>query len=150
MRGVGKRTVFPGLGLLTGYALGFAGWVWDYLRHLGGSYSTVAHALIYAGLVLTAVAVVLLLVIWVRSRGGWRNAWAVVAAAGWTLTIIGVIVDGAWHQANPGADEANMMLLPGHQIQLIGWLGGLVGAGALLTWAFLGTRDGQGRSVRMW
>jgi hypothetical protein len=86
----------------------------------------------YLGMGLALIAVVLLLVNWARSMGVRPTAWKAVAVAGWAVAIIGVIVDGYWHGAHPGAEGTNMLDLPGHQIQLIGWILGVVGVGALL------------------
>src|SRR6266536_2070847 len=83
--------------------------------------------------ILVSVALmILLLVNWARSTGVRPTGWTAVAVAGWAVTIIGVIVDVYWHGAHPGADETNMLGLPGHQIQLVGWILGVVGVGALL------------------
>jgi len=60
-----------------------------------------------------------------------------LACLGPAVVLVGGIVDIFWHQANPGAVEANMLLLPGHAIELAGWTLGLVGS--LIAWA----RSGQ-------
>lgn len=71
---------------------------------------------------------------WVHTQTGRLDIWPAVAAAGVAVVLVGQIVDVFWHIANPGASEMNinMLLLPGHQIQLAGWLVGLVGAGGVL------------------
>lgn len=57
-----------------------------------------------------------------------------VASAGVALVLTGSAIDWFWHTANPVVNEetANMLLMPGHQVQLLGWSIGLVGTGALL------------------
>jgi len=118
--------------LLAAYVLGLVGWTWDYRQHLARHDALPAHLLMYLGMGLALIAVILLLVNWARSTGVRPTGWTAVAVAGWAVTIIGVIVDVYWHGAHPGADETNMLGLPGHQIQLVGWILGVVGVGALL------------------
>lgn len=60
-----------------------------------------------------------------------------LACLGPAVVLVGAVVDMFWHQANPGVVEANMLLLPGHAIELAGWTLGLVGS--ILAW----TRAGQ-------
>lgn len=175
------------LSLVVGYALGFTGWVWDWLAHLGAvegmalahllmSCSSVlvlaplvqwfrggmgylaAYGWLVVGLVLTlgpilamegtapevrrllaAAGGLTLLPIplraaWLRVQAGKPGLWPGVAAAGISVVLSGVIVDMFWHNANPGVEEMNlnMLLLPGHQIQLVGWVVGLVGASVVV------------------
>ncbi|MER3398981.1 MAG: hypothetical protein C4315_02430 [Chloroflexota bacterium] len=73
--------------------------------------------------------------VWLALRSG--NRQFALACLGPAVVLVGGIVDIFWHQANPGAVEANMLLLPGHAIELAGWTLGLVGS--LIAWA----RSGQ-------
>jgi len=107
---------------LVGYALGLLGWWWDDLEHLGtlelGVGAAPAHLLMYASalFVLTALAP--------RERGGWLA----LRGLGVLLVLAGIIVDVTWHAAvTAGGSEAgaNMLLMPGHTIQLAGWIVGL-------------------------
>lgn len=127
MREGGLKSVSFRLALFVAYAAGFVGWVWDWLEHLGGGESVGGHLLMYAGLVVVlAVSVVWVVV----DRGALR---AVAAGlSGLLVAIVGVVVDMIWHQANPGAEEANMLLMPGHLIEVVGWMVGLAVIGALL------------------
>ncbi|MEB1807387.1 MAG: hypothetical protein LPK26_08805 [Bacillaceae bacterium] len=46
---------------------------------------------------------------------------------GFGLVLAGIIIDWFWHRANPDIGEAhNMLLVIGHQIQLVGWGLGLL------------------------
>ena len=55
---------------------------------------------------------------------------AATAGLGIAVVLLGLGVDLAWHRANPAANDMamNMLLLPGHQIQLVGFLVGLLGS----------------------
>ncbi len=72
--------------------------------------------------------------VWVRWRDGSLDLWSALALAGIVLVLSGIAVDWFWHTANPGVTEEsmNMLLLPGHQLQLAGWLVGAVGASVML------------------
>jgi hypothetical protein len=44
------------------------------------------------------------------------------------LVLVGVVTDWFWHRVHPDIDEAhNMLFVIGHQIQLAGWLVGVLG-----------------------
>jgi hypothetical protein len=47
-----------------------------------------------------------------------------VASAGLLCLMIGGIVDTLWHTWNATTIETNILVLPGHQIMLLGWLTG--------------------------
>ncbi|EGL84256.1 hypothetical protein CathTA2_0184 [Caldalkalibacillus thermarum TA2.A1] len=48
---------------------------------------------------------------------------------GLALVLVGMVVDWYWHRAHPNIGEAhNMLLVIGHQIQLVGWGIGLMSA----------------------
>lgn len=68
--------------------------------------------------------------VWEHRRKGRWDAWFAVAAGGIALMLVGFTIDVFWHAAHPGITEAqeNMILLPGHQIILTGWIMGLGGA----------------------
>jgi len=68
---------------------------------------------------------------WLAARAGNRGFG--LGCLGLGVVIIGGVVDMFWHQANPGVVETNMLLLPGHAIELAGWGLGLVGSA--LAWA---------------
>lgn len=69
-------------------------------------------------------------VAWLAAQGGrWGFG---VAGLGLAVVIAGGIVDMFWHRANPAAVETNMLLLPGHVVELAGWGLGLVGS--VLAW----------------
>ena len=80
----------------------------------------------------------LLLLLLLRSAWlEWRNdRRAVLAVAGIAVVLVGIVVDAFWHEAYPepmgGEAGANMLLLPGHLMMLVGWVLGLVGAGILM------------------
>ena len=52
--------------------------------------------------------------------------------AGGAILLLGIVVDGWWHGAHPGAAEMNVLVLPGHQLELIGLLIGVVLVSVLL------------------
>lgn len=161
--------------LVVSYALGLAGWGWDWLEHLGsiqlGLGTGPAHTLMYFGAILVLMALVLawlppteyrlayiwliggvilafiqpligslaLLALpvraaWVRLRDGSLDLWSALVLAGMVLVLSGIAVDWFWHTANPGTTEEsmNMLLLPGHLLQLAGWFVGVVGASVML------------------
>jgi hypothetical protein len=55
---------------------------------------------------------------------------AATAGLGIAVVLLGHGVDLAWHRANPATNDMamNMLLLPGHQIQLVGFAVGLLGS----------------------
>ncbi len=165
------QPIVVAVGLVVGYALGLAGWVWDDLEHIGWLQlgDAAAHRLMILGIVLVlgalalavaraagrlpaygclAVGLALLFVhpvagpiallslpagaAWVQAQSGRRSLWPIVAAAGIALVLAGMAVDWLWHNAYPHAQERNMLLLPGHQIELAGWLVGFLGASVAL------------------
>ncbi len=63
---------------------------------------------------------------WLAVRAGSRGFG--LGCLGLGVVLIGGIIDMFWHQANPGAVETNMLLLPGHAVELAGWGLGLVGS----------------------
>lgn len=76
---------------------------------------------------------------WLAARSGrWGFG---LAGLGLAVVMAGSIVDIFWHQANPGVVETNMLLLPGHAIELAGWGLGLVGS--ILAWHQTGQPDGD-------
>ena len=123
--GPGVPSVLP-----AGYIIGLAGTVWDDLEHrgtlnIGPAY---AHLLIYLGFAFVLVGLVIAL----RTRHLETVTWKAVALTAGAVLLSGVIVDLIWHGMNGAATERNMLLLPGHAIQHIGWLIGLAGTGGLL------------------
>lgn len=68
--------------------------------------------------------------VWEHRQDGRWDARFTLAAGGIALMLVGFTIDVFWHAANPGITEAeeNMILLPGHQIILTGWILGLAGA----------------------
>lgn len=67
---------------------------------------------------------------WRWLRTGPILAWRIAAAAGLVVVAVGTVVDLYWHQNNPMTAEMrmNMLVLPGHQIILGGFLIGLLGS----------------------
>ncbi len=79
------------------------------------------------------VAGVVPLLIWVLAilwlsirRGSLRGAGG--AGLGIAVVLIGLAIDLGWHRANPTANEMamNMILLPGHQVELAGFVLGVL------------------------
>jgi hypothetical protein len=99
---------------MTGYTLGLVGWVWDDLAHLEQLPGAApAHTLMLLGLLLAAIGL--------PFARAWR--WFLVGVAG--VALGGQVVDAFWHQAHPGAEASNMLLLSGHLVQLAGRFAGL-------------------------
>jgi len=69
---------------------------------------------------------------WLWLRAGAFEGWRVAVAAGLAVLVVGVLVDVYWHPAHPMATDIgaymNTMTLPGHQLQLVGFALGCVGA----------------------
>lgn len=68
--------------------------------------------------------------VWLHAKEGSTGRWPAVAALGAAVVLAGFAADWFWHAANPGVSEhgLSMLRLPGHRIQLAGWLVGLAGA----------------------
>lgn len=68
-----------------------------------------------------------LAILWLSIRRGWLRG-AGGAGLGIAVVLIGLAIDLGWHRANPTANEMamNMILLPGHQVELVGFLLGLL------------------------
>lgn len=73
---------------------------------------------------------------WRWLRTGPILAWRIAGAAGLVVVAVGTLIDLYWHQNNPMTAEMrmNMLVLPGHQIILGGFLIGLLGSAAGLLW----------------
>jgi len=101
--------------ILVLYALGLLGWLWDDLEHLRiidfGVGAAPAHYLMYtSGLLIIALLV-----------GRRARSLRVVLGSGVLVILAGVIVDLVWHGVEGVSEEgANMLLMPGHTIQLAG------------------------------
>lgn len=69
---------------------------------------------------------------WLWLRTGRLEVWRVVVSAGLAVLALGVVVDVYWHQTHPMVTDTgqymNTLLLPGHQLQLLGFVIGTVGA----------------------
>lgn len=114
-----------GLILAVSYAAGLLGWVWDDLSHL----STWPLAALWGHLLMYAAGLtVLACLVSLRHNKGFA-----ASAAGFTVFLIGFVVDLVWHANASGSEKGeNMLYLPGHAIQLVGWAVGVMGAGAEL------------------
>jgi len=133
LRRSGSLSAMPLFALLAGYSVGLTGTVWDDLEH-GGVVelnAALAHGLAYLG-GLVALGAAIALIRRGRSEPGSPHGSVWVATAGVAVLLAGVIVDIIWHSLNPDANERVMLLLPGHAIQHIGWLAGLIGVVMLL------------------
>jgi hypothetical protein len=73
---------------------------------------------------------------WRWLRIGPIVAWRIAGAGGLVLVAVGAVIDLYWHENNPMTAEMrmNMLVLPGHQIILGGFLIGLLGSAAGLVW----------------
>lgn len=85
-------------------------------------------------------------VAWLAVRAGSRGFG--LAGLGLAVVIIGGIVDVFWHRANPGVVETNLLLLPGHAVELAGW--GLGLAGSVLAWQRSGGSSEEDRQITSW
>lgn len=120
----------------AGYALSLVGSIWDDLEHGGilGLGAGFAHLTIYLGFAVLLVSLIALL----RTGGGWlstegrRSDGRLAATAGIAVLLAGIVVDLVWHGMNPDASEKNMLRLPGHAIQHVGIIIGLIGSGIAL------------------
>lgn len=69
---------------------------------------------------------------WLWLRAGGFEGWRLAVAGGLAILAGGVIVDVFWHQTHPMVTDAgpymNTLMLPGHQLQLLGFVIGGVGA----------------------
>lgn len=114
--------------LLTAYAAGTLGWTWDALEHAGLLHlpgnETAAHFLMYLSLLAAAVLTVQAL----RAR-------TLATGAGVLVVLFGVVVDALWHRNHGEAmqTERNMLAVPGHAIELAGWVLGCLLLVALLS-----------------
>ena len=70
---------------------------------------------------------------WLWLRAGGFEGWQAAVAAGLALLAAGVLVDVYWHETNPMVTDTgaymNTLTLPGHQLLLLGFVIGCVGAG---------------------
>ncbi len=68
-----------------------------------------------------------LAILWLCVRRGWIRG-AGGAGLGIAVVLIGLAIDLGWHRANPAANEMamNVILLPGHQVELVGFVLGLL------------------------
>ena len=121
---------------LAGYLLGLIGELWDWHQHLTGLNPSMAHLIVDIGMLL--ILAVLLLSIGPLRRA-WRGTgerrsglWFMSTFAGGAVLLLGILVDGWWHGAHPGAAEMNTLVLPGHQLELIGLVIGVVVVSILL------------------
>lgn len=68
--------------------------------------------------------------LWLRARA--FEVWRVMVAGGLAVLAVGVLIDVYWHQTHPMVTDAgaymNTLTLPGHQLQLLGFAVGCVGA----------------------
>ncbi|MCG6137933.1 MAG: hypothetical protein MET45_25405 [Nostoc sp. LLA-1] len=57
-----------------------------------------------------------------------HHLWTSLLSLGISTVLIGIVVDWFWHQSHPEVNEENInvLLLVGHQIQLLGWFLGLI------------------------
>jgi hypothetical protein len=145
--GSDKPRLHPAIFLLAPlYVVGLVGWVWDDLEHTGVTDfgASFAHLLMNGAFLLAALFFVIDRAL--RPVMFSRKFTNSISAPFWPLLIVlgGVMVDMIWHAANPDSRESNMLLLPGHAIQLIGWV---VGLGACIR-VFLRTISSNGM-VRM-
>ena len=69
---------------------------------------------------------------WLWLRAGAFEGWRVAVAAGLAVLGVGVLLDVYWHQTHPMVTDTgaymNTLILPGHQLQLLGFVLGCVGA----------------------
>lgn len=69
---------------------------------------------------------------WLWLRAGAFEVWRVAVAAGLAVLAAGVLIDVYWHQTHPMVSDTgaymNTLTLPGHQLQLLGFAVGCVGA----------------------
>jgi hypothetical protein len=69
---------------------------------------------------------------WLWLRAGAFEGWRVAVAGGLAVLAVGVLVDVYWHQTHPMVTDTgaymNTLTLPGHQLQLLGFTIGCVGA----------------------
>lgn len=120
----------------AGYALSLVGSIWDDFEHAGklGLGAGFAHLTIYLGFAVLLWALIALF----RTGAGWLSRdgapsiGRVAAAAGIVVLFAGIVVDLVWHAMNGEANEENMLQLPGHVIQHVGIIIGLIGAGIAL------------------
>jgi len=69
---------------------------------------------------------------WSWLRVGAFQGSRVAVAGGLAVLAVGVLVDVYWHQTHPVTDTGaymNTLTLPGHQLQLLGFVIGCVGSG---------------------
>ncbi len=118
--------------LLTAYLLGLIGWVWDGLLHFIGGESLIPHQMMIVGLLFLIVFVVVFLILqelpafWtsIYDQSRYRQS---APAWGGVVLFLGVLVDQWWHTMYPGVGGNNLLILPGHLIELGGWLiGGVI------------------------
>lgn len=80
---------------------------------------------------------------WLRLRMGKLEFWHLGGTAGLAVPAFGVVVDIYWHQTHPMVTDTrqymNTLVLPGHQLKLLGFLTG--SASALI--AFNQTPEGE-------
>lgn len=69
---------------------------------------------------------------WLWLRAGRFQGWRVAVAGGLAIVAVGALVDVYWHQTHPMVTDTgqymNTLTLPGHQLQLLGFVTGNVGA----------------------
>jgi hypothetical protein len=106
----GKRVMRPVLSIvLTGYLLGLIGELWDWHQHLTGLNPSMAHLIVDIGMLL--ILAVLLLSIgplrkaWRRTGRRRSGLWFMGTFAGGAILLLGIVVDGWWYGAHPGAAE---------------------------------------------
>ncbi|HEY7416433.1 MAG TPA: hypothetical protein VH593_14665 [Ktedonobacteraceae bacterium] len=76
-----------------------------------------------------------LYVAWTQMRDRHLKLWNIFATEGVAVVLVGYIVDSFWHMLHANARDFNIMLLPGHQIELLGWVVGLLGAAIMLLYS---------------
>lgn len=124
------------LTLAAGYSLALVGSIWDDLEHAGnlGLGPGFAHLTIYLAFAVLLGALIALFrtgTDWL-SRDGAPSISRLAAAAGIAVLLAGIVVDLVWHGMNPDASEENMLRLPGHAIEHVGIIIGLIGSGIAL------------------
>ena len=71
--------------------------------------------------------------VWLWLRTGTFQGWRVAVAGGLAVLAVGVLVDVYWPQTHPMVTDTgaymNTLTLPGHQLQLLGFVIGCVGSG---------------------